>query len=156
MGLRMARLALSERLWGRCRSRVRAATCTGPPDSAARDLPLLVGLDHVALLEVLEVRQADAALEAALDLACVVLEPLEGRDRALPYDYPVAQESHLGAAGDDAVGHVAAGDGAHARHPVDDPHLGVAGDDLLVLGGEHADHGGLDVLEDLVDDLVGA
>ena len=35
------------------------------------------------------------------------------------------------------------------------PHLGVARDHLFELGGEEADHGLLDVLEDLVDDLVG-
>ena len=41
-------------------------------------------------------------------------------------------------------------------HPEDLADLGLAGDDLLELGGEHADHGVLDVLEELVDDLVGA
>ena len=43
-----------------------------------------------------------------------------------------------------------------AGHPEDLADLGLAGDDLFELGGEHADHGVLDVLEDLVDDLVGA
>ena len=52
--------------------------------------------------------------------------------------------------------HVAAGDGADAGHPEDLADLGLAGDHLFELGGEHADHGVLDVLEELVDDLVGA
>ena len=52
--------------------------------------------------------------------------------------------------------HVAAGDGADPGDPEDLADLGVAGDDLFELGGEHADHGLLDVLEQLVDDLVGA
>ncbi len=52
--------------------------------------------------------------------------------------------------------HVAAGDGADPGHAEDLADLGLAGDDLLELGGEHADHGLLDVLEHLVDDLVGA
>ena len=59
-------------------------------------------------------------------------------------------------AGDHTRAHVAAGDGADARHPEDLADLGLAGDDLFVLGGEHADHRLLDVLEQLVDDLVGA
>ena len=50
---------------------------------------------------------------------------------------------------------VAPGDGADPRHPEDLPDLGVAGDDLLVLRRQHADHRLLDVLEQLVDDLVG-
>ena len=44
--------------------------------SGAGDLPLVEGLDEVAGLEVLEVGQPDAALEALADLADVVLEPL--------------------------------------------------------------------------------
>ena len=51
--------------------------------------------------------------------------------------------------------HVAPGDGTDPRDAEDLPDLGLAGDDLLVLRGEHADHGALDVLEELVDDLVG-
>ena len=51
--------------------------------------------------------------------------------------------------------HVAAGDGADAGHAEDLADLGLAGDDLFELGSEHADHGLLDVLEHLVDDLVG-
>ena len=68
----------------------------------------------------------------------------------------VAQEPHLRAAGDRAVAHVAARDGADTRDAEDLAHLGLAGDDLFELGLEHAHHGVLDVLEHLVDDLVGA
>src|SRR5260370_39865421 len=52
--------------------------------SGTGDFPELVGLDDVAGLEVLEVAEADAAFEALLHLAGVVLEPLERRDRAIP------------------------------------------------------------------------
>ena len=45
---------------------------------------------------------------------------------------------------------------ADPGHAEDLADLGLAGDDLFELGGEQADHGVLDVLEDLVDDLVGA
>ena len=91
----------------------------------------------------------------ACDLADVVLEAPQRLDRALPDDRALAEEAHLGAAGDRAAEHVAAGDAADAGHAEDLADLGLAGDDLLELGSEHADHGVLDVLEHLVDDLVG-
>ena len=53
-----------------------ASACHGAR-SVARDLFEVVGLDDVALLEVLEVRQAYAALEAGGDLSNVVLEPAQ-------------------------------------------------------------------------------
>src|SRR5256886_3574576 len=126
------------------------------PSSGAGDFPELVGLDDVALLEVLEVAEADAAFEALLHLTGVVLEPLERRDRAIPDDDAVAQETHPRAACDHAVLHVA------ARHPADTrdrehlADLGVARDDFLELGLEHADQRLLHVLEHLVDDFVEA
>src|SRR3954463_13715480 len=107
------------------------ATCTRPPGgrSGARDLALLERLDDVAGLEVLEVGQADAALEARLHLADVVLEALERRDRALPDDRALAEEAHLGATGDDAVLDEAARHPPDAGHGEHLAHLGVAGDD---------------------------
>jgi hypothetical protein len=51
-------------------------------------------------LQVLEVGQADTALEALADLAHVVLEATQRRDGALPDDGAVAQEANLGATGD--------------------------------------------------------
>src|SRR4051812_44734536 len=87
-----------------------------PGELGPRDLTLLVRLDDVARLEVLEVREADAALEAGLHLAHVVLEPLERRDRAVPDDRALPEEAHLRAAGDGAVGDVAAGDLADPGH----------------------------------------
>src|SRR5436189_123897 len=44
------------------------------------DLARLVGLQHVALLDVLEVLDRDPALEALLDFTHVVLEALQRRD----------------------------------------------------------------------------
>src|SRR6476619_286293 len=63
------------------------------PTSGAGDFPELVGLDDVALLEVLEIAEADAAFEALLHLAGVVLEPLERSDRAVPDDHAFAQDT---------------------------------------------------------------
>src|SRR3984893_7861396 len=85
------------------------------PSSGAGDFPELVGLDDVAGLEVLEVAEADAAFEALLDLAGVVLEPLERGDRAVPDHDPLAQETDSRAARDHAVLHVAAGHPADTR-----------------------------------------
>ena len=50
------------------------------------DLALFEGLDDVARLQVLEVLEPDAALEALPHLAHVVLEPTQRRDLALPDD----------------------------------------------------------------------
>src|SRR5437016_4860943 len=121
-----------------CSSICRVATCTGPQRrawlrcavsqvrgiSGTGYLALLVRLDDVARLEVLEVGEPDAALEAGLDLARVVLEPLQRGDRARPDDHALAEEAHLRSPGDHTAAHVAAGDGTDARHPEDLAHLG--------------------------------
>ena len=52
----------------------------------ALDLARLVGLEHVAVLDVLEVVQHDAALEAGRDLAHVLVEAAQARDRRLVDD----------------------------------------------------------------------
>src|ERR1700733_591151 len=129
----------------------------GPPapTSGPGDLALVVGLNDVAVLEVLEVGEPDTALEARCDLAHIVLEAAQRVDRTLPDDGALAQEAHLRAAGDLAVAHVAPGHGADPGHPEDLAHLGLARDDLLVDRGEQTEHGRLNVLEQLVDDFVG-
>ncbi len=90
------------------------------------------------------------------DLARVVLEAPQRRDRALPDDRALAKEADLGAARDDALAHEAPGDRADARDAEDLADLGLAGDDLLEDRREQAEHRGLDLLDQLVDDLVGA
>src|SRR4051812_21854565 len=122
--------------------------------SGAGDFPELVGLDDVALLEVLEVAEADAAFEALLHLAGVVLETLQRRDLTVPDHDAIAQEPDARAAGDHAVLHVATGHPADARDREHLADLGVAGDDFLELGLEHADQRLLHVFEHLVDDFV--
>src|SRR5579864_364474 len=101
MGRRTERFSFNEWTLRRRRSNVSEATCMpgSRPTSGARDLTLLEGLDHVALAEILVVGQPDAALEALVDLANVVLESLQGRDRTLPYDHTVPEEPNLRAPG---------------------------------------------------------
>src|SRR4029079_9371191 len=84
--------------------------------SAAGDLLEVVRLDDVARLEVLVVLEPDAALEARLHLAHVVLEPPQRRDRAVPDDDALPQEADLRTTRDGAVEHVATGDLADPRH----------------------------------------
>ena len=60
----------------------------GGRPSGPGDLPLVVGLDDVAVLQVLVVREADTALEPGLHLTGVVLEPAQRGDGALPDDRP--------------------------------------------------------------------
>src|SRR5580658_4483866 len=93
--------------------------CFGPRCSGPGDLALVVGLNDVAVLEVLEVREPDTALEARRHFADVVLEAAQRVDGTLPDDRSLAQEAHLGPAGDLAVTHVATGHGADPGHPED-------------------------------------
>src|SRR6185436_7194473 len=53
------------------------------------------GLDDVADLDVVELLEADAALEARLDLGHVVLEAAERADLPLVDDLAVAQQARL-------------------------------------------------------------
>src|SRR2546430_10034473 len=61
-----------------------------PPVERAGDLLDAIRFDQVADLDVVEVLDADAALEALPHLAHVVLEALEGGDRALVHLHAVA------------------------------------------------------------------
>src|SRR5439155_5563410 len=81
----------------------------------ALDLARLVDLEHVAFLHVVEAVEQDAALEALLDLAHVVLEALELGDLRLVDDGAVADDADAGVALDRAVGDVRAGDRAEPR-----------------------------------------
>ena len=61
-------------------------------ERGALDLARLEDLEHVADLHVVEVREVEAALEAFLDLARVVLEALERVDRRRVDDGAVADD----------------------------------------------------------------
>jgi hypothetical protein len=67
------------------------------------DLAGLVHLEDVAVLDVVEAVEQDAALEALGDLARVLLEPLELGDGRLVDDRPVADDPDRRAAAYDAT-----------------------------------------------------
>src|SRR4051794_11398242 len=129
-------------------------------DSSPLELPLhlarLEDLEDVAFLHVLVALDGDAALVAFLDLADVVLEAPQRADPAGVDDAAVAHQAHGGAAADRAVGDVGAGDGADARGAEGLADLGGADGLLDLLGREQALHGVAQLLDDLVDDRVGA
>src|ERR1044072_3989775 len=125
------RFCLSERTPGIRRSNRSTATTTAL--DAAGDLFDLVGLDDVAVLEVLIVLQADAALVAVANLADVVLEPAERRDLAVVDDDAVAHETRPRVASDRARPDVAPRDDAELRHPEGLPDLRLAEDPLALL-----------------------
>src|SRR6266487_2911505 len=104
----------------------------------------------------LEALEQDPALEALGDLANVVLEALQLRDRGLLDDRAVADDPHRRAAADIALGHVAARDRPESRDPEQGPDLDLADRLLRRDRAEHADERLLDVLGQLVDDAVGA
>src|ERR671938_1995766 len=100
----------------------------------ALDRARRVDLELVAFLDVGEVTQHDAALEAGGDFAHVVVEPAQRLDLAVVDDRPVADEAHLRAAGDATLGDVGAGDRADARGLEDLADLDVTERLLELLG----------------------
>src|SRR3954464_11223997 len=69
-----------------------------------------VVLDAVADLDVVEVLDADTALEAFADLAHVVLEPAQRVDRALEDFHAVADDADARVAANEPAPHRTAGD----------------------------------------------
>jgi len=121
-----------------------------------RDLLDHVVLDLVADLDVVEILEADTALETFADFGGIVFESTQRRDVAFPRDYPVANKTRARVALDNAVDHHAAGHGADTRDAENLAHVGLA-ENLLPLDFlQHADHGGLNFFFDLVDDRMQA
>src|SRR5215469_177374 len=69
--------------------------------------------DHVPGLDVTVVGDADSALHAVAHFAGIILEAPQGCDFTLKDNHIVAQQSNFGVALDDAIEHVASGDGPH-------------------------------------------
>src|SRR5262249_41189931 len=92
----------------------------------ALDLPRLVALEHVALVQILEVLEHDSALEAVRDLARVVVEAPQARDRRVEDDGAVAHDAHTRTARDLALSDEGAGDRADFRSFEELTDLGLA------------------------------
>src|SRR3954447_17868195 len=94
-------------------------------DGGSRDRLDGEALEDVTLHDIGGVGQADAALEAGLDLANIVLEPAQRVDPVGRDHLPAAPDAHAPAADDPALGHVRTRD--HAAPDLDDlANLGAA------------------------------
>src|SRR4029077_4013126 len=114
-----------------------------------------ITLDDVAFEDVGGFHEPDAAPEAGLDLADVVLEPAERVDLVRGDDLAAAPQAHAAGANDATVGDVRAGD--HLAPDLDQlADLGAALDDLDLLRLEETTERLLDVVGELVDDVVEA
>src|SRR5690606_4533247 len=120
----------------------------------ARNLRDLEDLELVADLDVVVALQGQAALEALLDLADVVLEALERVELPGPDDGVVAQQAHMGATAHRALEHHAPGDVADPRDAEDLADLDQADDLLLLLRRQQSAHRRLHVIHRVVDDVV--
>src|SRR5690606_12512692 len=112
------------------------------------DLELVADLDVVVALE----RQA--ALEAFLDLADVVLEALEGIELARPDDGVVAQQPDVRTPAHRPFEDHAAGDVADPGDPEDLADLDQTERLLPLLGRQQPAHGRLHFVDRVVDDVV--
>src|SRR5579862_241215 len=126
----------------------------GLVERRALDLARLEHLEDVALAQVVEALEQDAALEALDHLAGVVLEALELRDRRVVDQCAVAEDAHLRTAADEAARDHAARDRAEPRDTEERTHLDLADHGLGRDRREHAHERLLDVARQLVDDAV--
>ena len=104
--------------------------------------------------DVLVVGERHAALLAGRHLAHLVLEALQGRQRALVDHHVVADEAHLGAALDLAFDDAAAGDLADVRDVEHLEDLRLAEEDLADRRREQPRHRPFHVVDEIVDDVV--
>src|SRR5690349_829655 len=120
----------------------------------ARHLLGAIALDDVADLEVVEVLDADAALESFAHLTHVLLEATERRNGAVVNLHAIADDARAALPVDDSAAHGTASDGADAGDLEHLTHDGLAGDDFTLLGTEEAFQGGPDVIHRFVDDAI--
>src|SRR5919204_5850517 len=127
-----------------------------PVGHAARGLRLLdlVGLDDVALLELLVAIDPDAALEPGDHFLDVVFETLQPGDLAFVNLFVVAQQLRHRATGDLSILHPRASDNPDLRNPDRRQHFGSAFPDLHKGRLIQTLDGALDVVGDVVDDVV--
>src|SRR5581483_5440702 len=131
--------------------------CTGRlVERRALDLTRLEDLEYVALAQVVEPVEEDAALEALAHLADVVLEAAELRDGGLVDPRSLAEDAHVRAAAHDAARDHAACNRAEPRDAEQCTHLHLTEDRLGLDRRQQPDERLLDVGGELVDDAVEA
>src|SRR5690606_25691298 len=133
----------------------RRALLTDPGERSG-DLFDPVALDHVANLDVVEVGNVQAALEALADLADIVLEALETAELPLVHLDAVADDANLPTPLDLAVGDHAPSNGTHPGHLEDLPDFGGSEKHFPLFRREQALHRSLNFRHGLVDDVVEA
>src|SRR5262249_19097334 len=127
-----------------------------PSAGHAADGLVREALDDVALDEVVEPGEADAALEVLGHFADVVPEPPERLDPVGLDDLAAPPDARAAIADDAPIGDVAPGDHRALADAEDLADLRAALDHLDHLGLEHALEGRVDVVGELVDDVVDA
>src|SRR5215475_11318041 len=111
-------------------------------------------LHHIADADILVAGECHAALLSGGHLAHLVLEALQGGQRALVNDDVVANEPHLGAALDLAIRDAAARNPADLGNIEHLQNLGVAKEHLAHGRRQQPGHGLLHVVDQVVDDVV--
>ncbi len=99
-------------------------------------------------------RTRDAALKSGLHFAGVILEALQRFHFAGEHHHVVAQNPHFAVALDEAIDHHAASHVADFADAEYFPHLGAALVDLFEHRLQHAGHGALQLVGELVNDGV--
>src|SRR5215472_8906501 len=113
-------------------------------------------LNHIALFDVIEVRDVDAAFHAVADFAGIILEPLERADLAFVNLHAVAHQANVGIAFDDAVQDITSGHGSHLGDAESLAYFGAALIGLLDDRLEQSSHRFFDLVLEFVDDRVQA
>src|SRR5262245_48148342 len=113
-----------------------------------------IAFEDIANFDVVEVLDADAALETIAHLANVVLEAPERCDAAIEDLDAITNHAQPALTIDDTTSHETAGDGADTRDLEDLANLRLAENDFALLGPEHAFHRRAHVGYRFIDDAV--
>src|SRR5580700_429610 len=124
------------------------------PSQRAPDLLDIVAFDNVADAHVLVVLKRHAAFLSGLHLGDFVLEALQRRQFAFMHDDIVADQAHMRAALDIAVGDPAARDVADLRNIEDFEDRRIAEHFLAQGRRKHARHRRFHIVDEVVDDVV--
>src|SRR5258708_38734168 len=111
---------------------------------------------NIELIDIVEAGQRDAALEAVLHFAGIVLETLQSADLAGVNHFALANHANLGGARNPAIGNVATGDRADLGDAEDLANLGPALVDFLEHRRQQTGHGALHLVHHVVNDGMNA